>query len=66
MEFFITFLLVTVILLVALDTKSKTGLASLLIGFTVIGNMLAVYVKRFSRERTVCSVNLEDNTREQV
>ena len=41
MEFFITFLLITVILLVALDTKSKTGLASLLIGFTLIGNILA-------------------------
>ncbi|CAF1295862.1 unnamed protein product [Adineta steineri] len=39
-EFFITFLFVTVILLVALDTKSKTGLAPLLIGFTLVGNIL--------------------------
>ncbi|UJR32120.1 hypothetical protein I4U23_019588 [Adineta vaga] len=36
-EFFISFLLVTVILLVALDTKSKTGLASILIGFALAG-----------------------------
>jgi glycerol uptake facilitator-like aquaporin len=47
MEFFITFLLITVILLVALDTESKTGLASLLIGFTLIGNILAAYMERF-------------------
>ncbi|CAF1636967.1 unnamed protein product, partial [Adineta ricciae] len=41
MEFFITFSLVTVILLVALDTKSKTGLASMIIGFTLAANILA-------------------------
>jgi len=33
--------------LVALDTKSKTGLASLLIGFTLVGNILAAYVEKF-------------------
>ena len=44
MEFFITFSLVTVILLVALDTKSKTGLASMIIGFTLAANILAAYV----------------------
>lgn len=47
-EFFITFLLITVILLVALDTKSKTGLACLLIGFTLVGNILAAYEEECS------------------
>jgi len=37
-----TFVLVTVILMVALDTKSKTGLASLLIGFALAVNILAI------------------------
>ena len=32
-EFIVTFVLVTVVIMVALDTKSKTGLAPLLIGF---------------------------------
>jgi len=40
-EFIVTFVLVTVILMVALDTKSKTGLAPLLIGFTFVANVLA-------------------------
>jgi MIP family channel proteins len=37
-----TFVLVTVILMVALDTKSKTGLAPLLIGFALAVNILAI------------------------
>ncbi len=37
-----TFVLVTVILMVALDTKSKTGLAPLLIGFALAVNILAM------------------------
>lgn len=41
-EFIVTFVLVTVILMVALDTKSKTGLAPLIIGFTLAVNILAV------------------------
>jgi len=41
-EFIVTFILVTVILMVALDTKSKTGLAPILIGFTLAVNILAV------------------------
>jgi len=41
-EFIVTFVLVTVILMVALDTKSKTGLAPVLIGFTLAANILAV------------------------
>jgi MIP family channel proteins len=41
-EFIVTFVLVTVILMVALDTKSKTGLAPILIGFTLAVNILAV------------------------
>jgi len=41
-EFLVTFVLVTVILMVALDTKSKTGLAPILIGFTLAVNILAV------------------------
>jgi MIP family channel proteins len=41
-EFIVTFVLVTVILMVALDTKSKTGLAPILIGFTLAANILAV------------------------
>jgi len=40
-EFIVTFVLVTVILMVALDTKSKTGLAPILIGFTLAANILA-------------------------
>jgi len=41
-EFIVTFVLVTVVLMVALDTKSKTGLAPLLIGFTWAVSILAV------------------------
>ncbi|CAF1244738.1 unnamed protein product [Adineta steineri] len=41
-ELIVTFVLVTVILMVALDTKSKTGLAPILIGFTLAVNILAV------------------------
>jgi glycerol uptake facilitator-like aquaporin len=41
-EFIVTFVLVTVILMVALDTKSKTGLAPVLIGFALAVNILAV------------------------
>jgi glycerol uptake facilitator-like aquaporin len=41
-EAIVTFVLVTVILMVALDTKSKTGLAPLLIGFALAVNILAV------------------------
>ncbi len=41
-EAIVTFVLVTVILMVALDTKSKTGLAPLLIGFTLAVNILAM------------------------
>ena len=41
-EAIVTFVLVTVILMVALDTKSKTGLAPLLIGLALAVNILAV------------------------
>lgn len=41
-EFIVTFILVTVALMVALDTKSKTGLAPLIIGFTLAVCILAV------------------------
>ncbi|CAF1278631.1 unnamed protein product [Rotaria sordida] len=41
-ECIVTFVLVTVIIMVAIDTKSKTGLAPLLIGFTLAVNILAV------------------------
>jgi MIP family channel proteins len=41
-EAVVTFVLVTVILMVALDTKSKTGLAPLLIGFALAVNILAI------------------------
>ncbi|CAF1062825.1 unnamed protein product [Rotaria sordida] len=41
-EFIVTFILVTVILMVVIDTKSKTGLASILVGFTLAANILAV------------------------
>lgn len=41
-ELIVTFLLVTVILMTALDTKSKTGLASVLIGFTLAVSILAI------------------------
>ena len=41
-EFIGTFILVTVILMVALDTKSKTGLAPILIGFALGVNILAM------------------------
>jgi glycerol uptake facilitator-like aquaporin len=34
-EFIVTFVFVTVIIMVALDTKSKTGLAPVIIGFTM-------------------------------
>jgi glycerol uptake facilitator-like aquaporin len=34
-EFIVTFVFVTVIIMVALDTKSKTGLAPVIIGFTL-------------------------------
>jgi MIP family channel proteins len=40
-EFIATFVLVTIILMVALDTKSKTGLAPILIGFTLAAGILA-------------------------
>jgi glycerol uptake facilitator-like aquaporin len=65
MEFFITFLLVTVILLVALDSESKTALASLLIGFTLAGNILAVYVRRFMMKKYLSFI-LEENILVQV
>jgi len=42
MEFIVTFVFVTVIIMVALDTKSKTGLAPILIGLTLAVCMLAV------------------------
>lgn len=42
MECIVTFVLVTVALMVALDTKSKTGLAPLVIGFTLAVNILAI------------------------
>lgn len=41
-EFFVTFLLVTVLLMVALDTKSKSGLAPLIIGFAYGVSILAI------------------------
>jgi glycerol uptake facilitator-like aquaporin len=41
-ELIATFVLVTVILMVALDTKSKTGLAPIIIGFTLAVNILAM------------------------
>jgi MIP family channel proteins len=41
-EFIVTFVLVTVVLMVALDTKSKTGLAPILIGFTLAVCILAI------------------------
>ncbi|CAF2462426.1 unnamed protein product [Rotaria sp. Silwood2] len=41
-EFLATLILVTVIIMVAIDTKSKTGLAPLLIGFTLVVNILAI------------------------
>ncbi|CAF2766425.1 unnamed protein product [Rotaria sp. Silwood2] len=41
-EFIVTFVLITVILMVLLDTKSKTGLAPILVGFTLAVNILAV------------------------
>lgn len=41
-ELIATFVLVTVIVMVALDTKGKTGLAPLLIGFTLAVGILAV------------------------
>lgn len=41
-EFIVTFVLVSVILMVALDTKSKTGLSPLIIGFTLAVNILAI------------------------
>ena len=41
-EFIVTFVLVTVILMVSLDTKSKTGLAPLVIGLTLAVSILAV------------------------
>jgi glycerol uptake facilitator-like aquaporin len=41
-EFFATIVLVTVILMVALDSKSKTGLAPLIIGFTLAVCILAM------------------------
>jgi len=41
-EAIVTFALVTVILMVALDTKSKTGLAPLLIGLALAVNILAI------------------------
>jgi len=42
MEAIVTFVLVTVVLMVALDTKSKTGLAPLLIGLALGVNILAI------------------------
>ncbi|CAF1226263.1 unnamed protein product [Rotaria sp. Silwood1] len=41
-ELIVTFILVTVILMVLLDTKSKTGLAPILVGFTLAASILAV------------------------
>lgn len=41
-EFIVTFVFVSVILMVALDTKSKTGLSPLIIGFTLAVNILAI------------------------
>jgi glycerol uptake facilitator-like aquaporin len=41
-EAIVTFVLVTVILMVAIDSKSKTGLAPLLIGLALGVNILAV------------------------
>lgn len=41
-EFIVTFVLVTVILMVALDTKSKTGLAPIIMGFALAVNILAI------------------------
>lgn len=41
-EFIVTFVLVTVILMVILDTKSKTGLGPIIVGFTLAVNILAV------------------------
>jgi glycerol uptake facilitator-like aquaporin len=41
-EAIVTLVFVTVILMVALDTKSKTGLAPLLIGLTLAVNILAM------------------------
>jgi len=43
-EAIVTFVLVTVVIMVALDTKSKTGLAPLLIGFAYAVNVLAAGV----------------------
>ncbi|CAM4870295.1 unnamed protein product [Rotaria socialis] len=40
-EFIVTFVLVTVLIMVTIDTKSKTGLASLVIGLTLAANILA-------------------------
>lgn len=37
-----TFVLVTVIIMLVIDTKSKTGLAPLLIGLTLAVNILAM------------------------
>ena len=67
MEFFITFLLVTVILLVALDSESKTAFASILIGFALAGNILAAYVESLMMTKNEnLSFILEDNIRVQV
>lgn len=41
-ELIVTFVLVTVVLMVALDTKAKTGLAPIVIGFTLAVNILAI------------------------
>lgn len=41
-EFIVTFVLVTVILMVSLDTKAKTGLAPLIIGLTLAVSILSV------------------------
>ena len=41
-EFIVTFILVTVILMVVIDTKSKTGLAPIIVGFTLAVNILAI------------------------
>ena len=41
-EFIVTFVLVTVLIMVTIDSKSKTGLASLIIGFTLAASILAV------------------------
>ncbi|CAF1051110.1 unnamed protein product [Didymodactylos carnosus] len=40
-ELLVTFVFITIILMVALDTKSKTGLAPVLIGFTLVACILA-------------------------